>query len=156
MAMFHDNKFQRAHDEFFAAAKKIFPMIETRCMIVTDEEGSITAAIEKELPNIPAFLCWRHVLAAIENWITNHNGKPLDKAIYKNDFMKLIKLRTRSEYDSELKLIKDNNLWDPAFLEYIENCVGKRIDKIGRWALDEYNLYNERGDGGITTNISEG
>ncbi len=156
MAMFHDKKFQDGHEEFFLAAKRAFPHIETKCVIVTDEELAITNAIRNNLPRIPAFLCWRHLMQAIDRWITAHQGKAIDKKIYKNDVMKLLKMSKREEFDAKLEQIRAEKLWDESFQTYFDNFVLSRIEHVGRWALDKHGFYNEKKDGGLTTNISEG
>jgi hypothetical protein len=123
-------------------------------VLVTDEESAIQNAIKLKLPGIPAFLCWRHVTNAIDRWIHSHKGKTLDRIIYKSDILTLLKLRTRSDFDKEYNVMKLT--WDEAFRDYIDKFIIPSIDRIGRWTLDEYALYNNTSDYGLTTNIGEG
>jgi hypothetical protein len=135
---------------------KALPKIEREGLIVSDEEKAITNAFKSKLPEIPTFLCWRHVIASMVRWIAAHKGKVIDKSIYKNDFIRLLRCTKRDEFDKQYEAIKTDELWDEAFVSYFETFVLPDIDKLGRWTLDLYGLYNLISEMGVTTNISEG
>ena len=153
MFLIHERKLKETHQEMFVQSVKQIPALKkATCPLVTDREKSIISAIQAEIPSIPLVHCWNHILRDIRFWLRQHGTPATDVSVYLNDASRLFHCSTKNVYDGLLSELR--NTWDATFEQYYMTNIDPDIPhSIGRWVLEELNIYNPYS--GITNNQSE-
>ena len=131
------------------SVKQIPALKKATCPLVTDREKSIISAIQAEIPSIPVVHCWNHILRhpvlAKTAWSTCHRCQCLLERCF-TTFPLL--------YQERRLLSELQKTWDATFEQYYMTNIDPHIPhSIGRWVLEELNIYNPYSR--ITNNQSE-
>jgi len=99
----HERKLQATHDEFFGHIRLICPQLDQslNAVLITDNEAAITGSVNDNFPNLPAFLCWNHVLQDCKRWLRQHGVTTTDEMTYYVDKIReLLQAASAQEYNS--------------------------------------------------------
>ena len=148
--MLHERKLEVTHDRFFRHMKTLCPELttSTRVVIITDNEEAISNAIHENFPSLKHFLCWNHILQDCKRWLRAHGiSTSAEMSFYTDCVRSLFEATSLQSYKD--MLIEFTTKWSQPFVEYfVDHCL-KRIDRIGAWELETYEMES------ATTNQSE-
>ena len=151
--LIHERKYTETHQDMWRECCKQVPSLKTMTFpIVTDKEKAIINAICNELPNVRLLQCWNHIFRDVRLWCRNHGAPKADVSVYVEDLRLLFHTSTEKEYEQNLK--EKSKDWDALFAEYYLKEIHLNVStSIGRWILEECNVYNPYS--GVTNNQSE-
>ena len=153
MFLIHERKFTATHREMLKVCTGTVPaLLKTKCLLVTDKEKAIVNAIRTELPGVKVVHCWNHILRDIRMWCRKHGAPTCDISVYCDHLLQLFHSPTEVEYERRLQ--ERREMWDSTFASYYMQEIHPDVHQsVGRWVLEEHNVYNPYS--GVTNNQSE-
>jgi hypothetical protein len=102
--MLHERKWEEVHDIFWQQVALVIPELRAGvyAYIVTDEEKAIVKAIEKNLPGVDFYRCWKHVIADVKASLSNLRIPQAEQDDYVDDVNALIRESSEKMYNKRL------------------------------------------------------
>ena len=150
--MFHERKFQSAHNELLGMATKLVHSLgKSTHPLVTGEEKRIINDVAANLPLSPRLRCWNHLLQDVKRWLRSHGATSKDLSVYITNLWELFHQPTMAEYNGQLESMIHK--WSTPFLENYSNEISPDITSVARWAINSYGVYDPYS--GVTNNQAE-
>ena len=107
--MIHEAKTESAYSFLFLRLHELAPELMVspdelkRSVIFTNGEPVVVNALKRSLPDLPRFRCWLQAYRDIKEHLRNFGiSQPAKLQEYKNDFIYLLSMESKSEYTNAL------------------------------------------------------
>jgi hypothetical protein len=157
--LLHDSKREIAHDRFVYALRQELPMLQDKCILITDCEIALKNAFYSYFPQLPQLRCWNHAMKNItsaarkhlrinqehlqndkedddpsKNASSNDRQQTRDQVAYIVDSVaNLLRLNSYGEFQIAYSTVRLT--WPSGFLVYFERNYLNVVNELGNLSI---------------------
>ena len=150
----HEKSCGLAHQELCRILAQMTPTLCTGANpVVLNLDPNKFSAISTIFPNMHTLFSWKDVIANTKAWLYANGASQQEVTVYIEDLRQLFSQRSKELYDEAL--VECKTRWHGFFEEYYMKEIHEVVnDRLGRWALEKWNVYNPYT--GVTDKSNEG
>ena len=150
----HEKTCGQAHQELCRILADMVPSLaSTTNPVVLNLDPNKFSAISSVFPNMHTLFSWKDVIANTKAWLYANGASQQEVTVYIEDLRELFSRRSKELYEEALAECKSR--WHGFFEEYYMKEIHEVVnDRLGRWALEKWNVYNPYT--GVTDKSNEG
>jgi len=121
--------------------------------VVLNLDPNKFSAVSTVFPNMHTLFSWKDVIANTKAWLYANGASQQEVTVYIEDLRQLFSRKSKEIYEEALTECKTR--WHGFFEEYYMKEIHEVVnDRLGRWALEKWNVYNPYT--GVTDKSNEG
>ncbi|XP_057313524.1 uncharacterized protein LOC130654889 [Hydractinia symbiolongicarpus] len=150
----HEKACGLAHQELCKILAQMVPNLAgSSNPIVLNLDPNKFSAVSTVFPNMHTLFSWKDVIANTKAWLYANGANQQEVTVYIEDLRQLFSRRSKELYEEALAECKTR--WHGFFEEYYMKEIHEVVnDRLGRWALEKWNVYNPYT--GVTDKSNEG
>ena len=150
----HEKNCGLAHQELCRILAQMVPSLAGSFNpIVLNLDPNKFSAVSTVFPNMHTLFSWKDVIANTKAWLYAQGANQQEVTVYIEDLRQLFSRKSKDLYEEALVECKAR--WHDFFEEYYMKEIHEVVnDRLGRWALEKWNVYNPYT--GVTDKSNEG
>ncbi|XP_002168663.2 uncharacterized protein LOC100199922 [Hydra vulgaris] len=150
----HEKTCGLAHQELCRILSQMVPsIVGSSNPVVLNLDPNKFSAISTVFPNMHTLFSWKDVIANTKAWLYANGASQQEVTVYIEDLRQLFSRRSKELYEEAL--VECKTRWHDFFEEYYMKEIHEVVnDRLGRWALEKWNVYNPYT--GVTDKSNEG
>jgi len=150
----HEKACGLAHQELCRILAQMVPSLAgSSNPVVLNLDPNKFSAISTVFPNMHTLFSWKDVIANTKAWLYANGASQQEVTVYIEDLRQLFSRRSKELYEEAL--VECKTRWHGFFEEYYMKEIHEVVnDRLGRWALEKWNVYNPYT--GVTDKSNEG
>ena len=150
----HEKACGLAHQELCRILAQMVPSLAgSSNPVVLNLDPNKFSAISTVFPNMHTLFSWKDVIANTKAWLYANGANQQEVTVYIEDLRQLFSRRSKELYEEAL--VECKTRWHGFFEEYYMKEIHEVVnDRLGRWALEKWNVYNPYT--GVTDKSNEG
>lgn len=150
----HEKACGLAHQEMCRILSQMVPSLAASSNpVVLNLDPNKFSAISTVFPNMHTLFSWKDVIANTKAWLYANGASQQEVTVYIEDLRQLFSRKSKELYEETL--IECKTRWHGFFEEYYMKEIHEVVnDRLGRWALEKWNVYNPYT--GVTDKSNEG
>ncbi|XP_066919406.1 uncharacterized protein [Clytia hemisphaerica] len=150
----HEKSCGLAHQEMCRILSQMVPSLAASSNpVVLNLDPNKFSAVSTVFPNMHTLFSWKDVIANTKAWLYANGASQQEVTVYIEDLRQLFSRKSKEIYEEALAECKTR--WHGFFEEYYMKEIHEVVnDRLGRWALEKWNVYNPYT--GVTDKSNEG
>jgi len=150
----HEKACGLAHQEMCRILSQMVPSLAASSNpVVLNLDPNKFSAVSTVFPNMHTLFSWKDVIANTKAWLYANGASQQEVTVYIEDLRQLFSRKSKEIYEEALTECKTR--WHGFFEEYYMKEIHEVVnDRLGRWALEKWNVYNPYT--GVTDKSNEG
>lgn len=150
----HEKACGLAHQELCRILAQMVPSLAgSSNPVVLNLDPNKFSAVSTVFPNMHTLFSWKDVIANTKAWLYANGASQQEVTVYIEDLRQLFSRKSKELYEEAL--VECKTRWHGFFEEYYMKEIHEVVnDRLGRWALEKWNVYNPYT--GVTDKSNEG